>query len=64
MCHMSHVSHVSCVTCLMCHMSHVKCHIFLNLQSGIARQWRVCYQRDLPRLVSGPYWEIINMVGN
>ena len=45
-----------------CHMSHVMCHmsqffleffflIVLFLQSGEAYQWRVCYQRGLPRLV-------------
>ena len=55
-CHLSHVMcHVSCVTC---HMSHVTCHIifilfyfYFFLQSGEAYQWRVGYQRGLPRLV-------------
>ena len=45
----------SCVTCHMshvtCHMSHVTCHMS-HVTSGEAYQWRVCYQRGLPRLVS------------
>ena len=56
MCHMSHVTfHMSCVTC---QVSHVACHVscvtfFLNffLQNCETSQWRVCYQRGLPRLV-------------
>ena len=44
-CHMSHVTcHLSPVTC---HMSH----FFFFLQNGEVSQWRVCYQRGLPRLV-------------
>ena len=53
--------HMSCVTChvshVTCHMSHIMCHmsyfffIFFFGQSGEAYQWRVCYQRGLPRLV-------------
>ena len=39
--------HVSCVTC---HISHVEC-IFFSLQSCEFSQWRVCYQRGIPRLV-------------
>ena len=67
MCHMSHVMcHVSHVTCqmsyVMCHVSHVMCHmscvtchmsdlyIFFGHFFG-ASQWRVCYQRGLPRFV-------------
>ena len=46
------------VTCqvshVMCQMSHVRCHmllfIFFYQQSGVACQWRVCYQRGLPHL--------------
>ena len=64
-CHMSRVMcHVSRVTC---HVSRVTCHVssvtffflfffFLypkkNYLRGGASQWRVCYQRGLPRLVS------------
>ena len=39
------------------HVSHVTCHIhlfFSFLQAGEASQWRVCYQRGLPRLVFIP----------
>ena len=56
MCHMSHV---------MCHLSPVTCHMSTKKkfktffvipkkiwQRGGASQWRVCYQRGLPRLVS------------
>ena len=54
-CHMWHVTcHISCVTC---HMSLVTCNIFFLLffffyfgQHSEASQWRVCYQRGLPRL--------------
>ena len=44
----------------MCHMSRVRCHLsgvmfqvdfFLNLQSGGASRWRICYQWGLLRLV-------------
>ena len=55
------MSHVTChVSCVMCNMSHVTCHMSHNfyfilflffLQSGEAYQWRVGYQRGLPRLV-------------
>ena len=60
-CHMScvtcHVSHVMChVSRVTCHMSHVTIFFlfsfsFLFGQSGEVYQWRVCYQRGLPRLV-------------
>ena len=52
MCHMSCViSHMSQVTC---YMSCVPCHFNFFLQSpGVWEcQWRVCYHRSLPRLVS------------
>ena len=52
-----HVSHVMLliVTCNTSHVTlHVTCHVslfflifFLFTQSGGARQWRLCYQRDL-----------------
>ena len=46
--------HVSCVTC---HMSRVTCSFFYIIifffgPIGGASQWRVCYQRGVPRLVS------------
>ena len=41
-CQMSHVKY---------HMSHVTCHISSLLQSDGVIRWRVCYQRNLPRLV-------------
>ena len=48
--------HVSCVTC---HLSHVTCHMSFVIQQKIiilrrdeASRWKVCYQRDLIRLVS------------
>ena len=62
-CHVSyiicHVSHVMCrVSLVMCHVSCVTCnyyyYIFFFLQIGGASQWRVCYQRGLPRLVK--FW--------
>ena len=50
----SEVSHVTCQvshTGVTCHVSHVRCHV-----SGVTifftKWWRVCYQWDLPRLVS------------
>ena len=50
-----HVSHVTChVSHVMCHMSQLFNLIFFFFflgQSGEAYQWRVCYQRGLPRLV-------------
>ena len=53
-----HTCHVSYVICHMSHVmgrvSHVMCQviiIFFFLQSGEVSRWRVCYQRDLPRLV-------------
>ena len=56
-CAMCHVSYVMChVSCVMCHMSCVTCHLshitssFFGQRVG-ASQWRVCYQRGLPRLV-------------
>ena len=43
---MSHVRcHMSGVTCQVSHVT------LFFLQSGGASPWRVCYQRDLPRLV-------------
>ena len=43
------MSRVTCyVSHVACHMSHV---IFFFGQSGEAYQWRVCYQRGLPRLI-------------
>ena len=48
--------HMSCVTC---HVSRVTCHLpfyfsFKKMEKGGgASRWRVCYQRGLPRLVSG-----------
>ena len=48
MCQMSDVKcHMSCVTC---HMSFFS----FFFQSGQASQWKVCYQRGLPRLVFNP----------
>ena len=48
------MSRVTCyVLRVTCHMSHVT---FFFGQSGEAYQWRVCYQRGLPRLV---YHDII-----
>ena len=51
-CHMSHIMcHISRV---ICPMSHVKCHVVffvLFFQSAGARQWSVCYQLGLTRLV-------------
>ena len=47
-CVMRHVSHV------MCHVSHVTCrmsHVTCKKKIGGASRWRVCYQRDLLRLV-------------
>ena len=54
-CHMAHVTcHMSHVTCHMSHVtylvSHILCH-FLFVQNDGASQWRVCYQRGLPRQV-------------
>ena len=52
-----HMSRVMCpVSHVMCHVLHVLCHVsfflfFFFRQSGEAYQWRVCYQRGLPRLV-------------
>ena len=51
--------HMSCVTCqvsgVTCHVSGIPCQllnvIFFVGQSGVAWQWRVCYQRGLPCLV-------------
>ena len=59
-----HVSHLTChLSPVICHTSHVLCcdsHVkknlkrkyiyFLNVQSGVARWWRVWYQRGLPCL--------------
>ena len=46
MCHMSRFT---------CHMSRVTCHVshvtFFFFFCGEAYRWRICYQRDLPRLV-------------
>ena len=43
------------MSCVMCHMSRVTCHIsYLYIFFGHffrASQWRVLYQRGLPRLV-------------
>ena len=40
------------VSCVMCNVSPVTCHRYLKkLQIGELCQWRVCYQRSLPRLV-------------
>ena len=61
-----HVSHVTChVSHVPCPMSHVNYYIiflfvlfiytFWGGQSGEASCWRVCYQRDLPRLVLKPF---------
>ena len=46
-------SHTMChVSRIMCHLSHVFFFIRKKIwQSGVASRWRVCYQRDLPRLV-------------
>ena len=47
------VSGVKCqVSGVRCHMSGVTCLIKKKNGSGVSR-WRVCYQRSLPRLVSG-----------
>ena len=63
------VHHLLCVRChmspVMCHMSRVPCPItcVTNIYIYIfvwtiyeARQWRVCYQRGLPRLVIYYIW--------
>ena len=57
--HMSHVSfHMWCVrcqvSCVMCQVTGVSCNFiyFFLGQSGGASRWRVCYQHDLPSLIS------------
>ena len=57
-----HVSHIRCqVLFVTCDVSGVRCQVsgviiiiffIFFLQIGGASQWRVCYQRGLPRLVS------------
>ena len=56
--HLSRVRYyMSRVKCLMslCHISHVTCQKYFLFPvfriSSTASQWRICYQRDLPRLV-------------
>ena len=40
------------VSCVMCHVSHVTCQYFFLIGQCVgAGQWRVGYQRGLPRLV-------------
>ena len=55
-----HVSHITChksgvrcqVSGVRCQISGVRCHMSnFFLQSAGVSQWRVCYQRGLPRLV-------------
>ena len=55
-CHMSgvmcQVSVLRClVSCVRCHVSNIYIYIWFR-QCGWACGWRVCYQRDLPRLAS------------
>ena len=45
------MSRVTChVSCVLCHMSPITNHFSQNTKNGVANQWRVCYQRGLPRL--------------
>ena len=51
----------------MCHLSHVTCHMSffppknIGLFDGASR-WRVCYQRGLPRLISGKIQKNIGLI--
>ena len=47
-------SHVTCnVSCVTCNKSHVMCQKRKEKING-SSQWRVCYQCDIPHLVSPP----------